>query len=217
MIVRAATFAGLAGVAVLVAGCTSSHSTPQHTASQPPATSVPAASSPASVAVTPVSTGPTTAAAAASCPYAGTEFVHNTVGMRLGKLTVLKSGGKIVGCRFYPLSHPTAQCDATCLQGEHLPGPNQPVVEITTQRYASSVAAHNAFVLVAQRGANPQQADLGGGIVGVCYQTDFYAKDHGTDWACAASKGTTAVFVRTVVTSPALNAKLVTQQVVRAL
>jgi hypothetical protein len=146
-----------------------------------------------------------------------TDFIHNTIGMRLGRITVLKSAGRTVGCRIYPQSHPDAQCDATCLQGEHLPRPSQPVVEITTQRYGSAVAAHNAFVLIARQGRNAQQADLGGGNTGVCFQTDFYAADHGADWACAASKSTTELLVRTVVTSPALNAQLVTQRVLGAI
>lgn len=161
----------------------------------------------------PVDTGPTTAASATTCPLAGTEFVHTTLGMRLSRLTVLHSGGHVVGCRFYPLTHPTLQCPASCLQGEHLPGPNQPVLEITTRRYPSSVAAHNAFVLVARKGSNPEVVELGGGVQGVCFQTAFYPKDRGTDFACATSKGTTTLLVRSVDTTGADSIRAVTAAV----
>jgi hypothetical protein len=159
----------------------------------------------------PVVSGPTVAATASGCPFAAQDFVRDTIGMRLGRITVLRSAGRTVGCRFYALQ------DSALHVSEHLPGPRQPAVEITTQRYTSAAAAHNGFVLVARRGTNPQQVDLGGGRVGVCFQTDFYAQDHGTDWACAGSTGVTAVVVRTVVTSPALNAQLVTERVLRDL
>ena len=159
----------------------------------------------------PIAAGPTTAVAAERCPYVGQDYVRDTIGMRLGRITVLRSADRPVGCRFYALQ------GSSLHSSEHLPGPNQPAVEITTRRFASSTAAHNAFVRTARAGANPQQVDLGGGTVGVCFQTAFYAKDHGTDWACATSRGSTSLLVRTVVTSPALNAKLVTQRVLRGL
>lgn len=202
------------GVALLaaatLAGCTSrSGGTPYS-----PVTSTIVETTTASPPPTaPVDTGPITAASATSCPFAATEFVHNTLGMRLSRLTVLHSGGHVVGCRFYPLTHPTPQCDATCLQGEHLPGPNQPVLEVSTTRYPSPDAAHNGFVRVADAGTNPQQVQLGGGIVGVCFQTDFYPKDRGTDYACATSKGSTALLVRSVDTVSAYNTKNITAAV----
>ena len=53
--------------------------------------------------------------------------------------------------------------------------------------------------------------------LGVCYQTDFYPKDKGKDWACAFQVGTLAVVVKTVVVSPALNVVLVAREVARRL
>ena len=97
-------------------------------------------------------------------------------------------------------------------ESEHLPPANQPAIEIATKRYASAIAAHNAFVKTALRGTSPQQARFGG-TTGVCFQTDFYPRDHGADWACAWSVGTTSVLVRTVVTTPALNAILVARAI----
>jgi hypothetical protein len=129
--------------------------------------------------------------------------------MRLGRLTVLKSGGRAVGCRFYALQG--GSLHAT----EHLPGPEQPVVEVATWRYATATAAHNAFVLAARAGRNPQQTSLGRAGTGVCYQVAFYPKDHGTDWACGASVGALRVLVRTVDTTEALIAATVTRAVLR--
>lgn len=158
----------------------------------------------------PVASAPTIAAPASACPFVTAAFVRNAIGMRLGRITVLRSGGRTVGCRFYALQGSSLHAS------EHLPGPHQPAVEIATARYASATAAHNAFVRIADRGSNPQQVDLGGGIVGVCFQTAFDPADHGTDWACATSRNRTSLVVRTVVTSPALDARLVTTQVLHA-
>lgn len=208
MIARIGAVVALA--AALLASCSASgNGTPAPTTTS----TTRVVESPSPMPSAPIDTGPTTAATATSCPYTSTEFVHQTAGMRLDRIAVLNSGGHVVGCRFYPLSHPTAQCDASCLRGEHLPGPNQPVVEITTQRYTSAAAAHNAFVRTALRGSNPQQVALGGGVTGVCFQTDFYARDHGTDYACAVSKGKAVLLVRTVDTTSAYSTKIITAAV----
>jgi hypothetical protein len=151
---------------------------------------------------------PTTVAAASSCPFVATALVHSTMGMRLGRLTVLRSAGHVVGCRFYALQ-------GSPLHGsEHLPGPSQPAVEVVTAMYPTAVAAHNAFVLAARRGTNPTQVSLGAGRVGVCYQTDFDPQDHGQDGACGISVGRTRVLVRTVDTTGTFNTASVTKAVV---
>jgi hypothetical protein len=194
--------------AALLAGCTSGGgSAPSPT----PARTTTVTTRPAPVPTTPVSTGPTTAARAASCPLAKQTFVKQTIGMRLARVTVLHSGGRVVGCRFYAIQ------SGSLAKTEHLPGPNQPAVEITTQRYASATAAHNAFVRVAQLGANPQQVDLAPGVIGVCFQAPFDPKDHGTDYACAVSKGTIALLVRSVDTTGALSTSTVTKSVYGAI
>jgi hypothetical protein len=195
---------------VLLASCTSgggtSSSSPSvrtETVTQTrPATGAPTA---------PISTGPTRATTAATCPLLGKQEAADHVGMRLARITVLHSGGKVVGCRFYALQN------SPLSQSEHLPGPKQPVIEITTVRYPSELAAHNAFVRVAEQGRNTQTASIVGQAPGACFQTDFYAKDDGKDWACAFSKGDTMVLVRTVVTSPALSAILVARAVAERL
>lgn len=156
----------------------------------------------------PIDTGPTRATSAESCPFVGKHYVHYTIGMRLGRVTVLRSGGRTVGCRFYALQNSYLH------DSEHLPGPNQPVLQITTQRYHSAVAAHNAFVRLATAGRNALQVPLGG-ATGVCFQTDFYPKDAGTDWACAVNNGSTAVVVHSVDTTASFNTASVTRVVLR--
>jgi len=189
----------------VLAGCTSSGSGP----SAAPATTIISTVTVAPSIPPAPSTGPTRAVAAEFCPLVSTEFVHQTIGMRLGRLTVLHSGGRAVGCRFYALQ------GGSYHSSEHLPGPHQPAVEIATFRYATALAAHNAFVLAAQAGRNPQQTPLGRAGTGVCYQVPFYAKDHGSDWACGGSVGAVRLLVRTVVTTEADIAATVTRAVVR--
>lgn len=200
------------GLAMLVAGCTAGGSG----AAAPTITTVTTHTitrSPSVANVAPVSSGPTTAANAASCPLISEEAAHLKVGMRLDRIAVLRSGGAVVGCRFYPLGHPTAECDQTCFDGERLPPPTQPAIEITTQRYPSALDAHNAFVLLAKKGTNIQQDEMAPGNTGLCFQTTFYPKDAGQDWACTYSVGTRLVLVKTTVTSPAKNAVYVAQAI----
>jgi hypothetical protein len=127
--------------------------------------------------------------------------------MRLARITVLRSSGTVVGCRFYAVQHATASCDETCLQGEHLPGPNQPAVDIKITRYANALAAHNGFVLAERGGTNPQQETITVDNDGICYETDFDKQDHGQDWACGFSLGSRAVLIRTVVVKSSVSVR----------
>lgn len=196
-------------LAALLAGCTSSTTPPPTPGSSVITRTQTLTKSPSPTGA--VVAGPTTAVSAPACPFAGQTFVRDTIGMRLGRVTVLKSGGRVIGCRIYALQ------GSPFSASENLPGPNQPAVEVVVTSYSTAVAAHNAFVRAAQQGRNPQQNALGRGITGVCFQTDFYPRDKGQDWACGFSLGTRAVLVRTVVVSPALGAVLVTRRVLSAL
>lgn len=189
--------------AVALTACTASHSTPQHTATEPAGSSV-------ATVTGPVVAGPTTAAAGATCPYAAKQFVQDTIGMRLSRLTLLSSGGRVVGCRFYALQGSPLHAS------EHLPGPNQPAVEISTQRYRSAVDAHNAFVLAARAGRNPEPVSLDG-TPADCFQTAFDPHDAGADWACGTSRGTRMLLVRTVDNTSSFNAQALTRRVLGAL
>jgi hypothetical protein len=201
---RVLLLAALTGaVTAALAGCTSSAGTPASTrtlTSTIVTTVAPAA--PPSVPAAP------TTAAARSCPLVGTAFVRDTMGMRLGRLTVLRSAGRVVGCRFYALQGSPLHAS------EHLPGPRQPVVEVATQRFASATAAHNALVSAARGGRNPQQVPFGRAGTGVCYQTAFYPKDRGRDWACGATLGTLRVLVRTVDTTGTFSTATLTRAVI---
>ncbi|WP_375484856.1 hypothetical protein [uncultured Jatrophihabitans sp.] len=211
---RTAAIGVLATLALLVAGCTSG-SGPSSSAptSAPVATSSSTVGSPSATA--PVSSGPTTASASRSCPVVAASVVHDTLGVRLGRTTVLRSGGTTVGCRFYAQQRPNSDCGASCLAGERLPGPNQPVAEVTTQRYPSAIAAHNAFVRRAGSAPGVTQVEVGG-VTGLCFQNDFYPRDRGQDWACTVNKGLVVVLVRTVDTTGTFNTASVLTSVLRA-
>jgi hypothetical protein len=159
----------------------------------------------------PLSSGPTGAATAPSCPWLEQQAAADRVGMRLGRITVLHSGGDVVGCRFYALQ------DSPLHRSEHLPGPRQPAIEIITTRYPSALAAHNAFVRIARGGQNIQRAAISRGALGLCFQTEFDQRDHGHDWACTTNVGEMLLEVRTVVVSPALNVVEVSRRVAEAI
>jgi hypothetical protein len=168
------------------------------------------------VPTTPVDDGPTTSADG-TCTLLPRRTVHNDVGMRLGRVTVQRAGGKQVGCTFYALQHPTAQCPASCLAGENLPGPHQPAVQLAISHYAGTTAARAAMVRLATAGTNPQQVDVGGGRVGLAYQIDFYRKDHGKDWACAFNLGSTLAVIKTVTTGTSVSVATVARHLAKAL
>jgi hypothetical protein len=201
--------AALAAPALVLLACTSSGANPSP--STPVRTVIATRTNTPSIGPTaPVSTGPTASTDDASCPLLDTQQAADRVGMRLARITVLRSGGRVVGCRFYALQNSPLH------NSENLPGPHQPAIEIETTRYASSIAAHNAFVLEARRGADPQQAPIGN-TTGVCFQIDFYHHDKGRDWSCAFNLGTTKVSVRTVVVGAALNVEEISRAVAGSL
>ena len=192
----------LLAVAAVLSGCTSAASNPAPGSSRP-ATSGAPTPSPSPTVTAAIATGPTAAARAADCPFAGTGAVMKIMGMRLSHVTVLRSGGRTVGCRFYAIdTGPLAKT-------ENLPPPDQPAVEITTQRFASATIAHNASVRTAERGTNVQQIAFGA-ATGLCFQTAFYGRDHGADYACTINSGSTQLLVRTVDTTGTLDTSAVT-------
>lgn len=142
-----------------------------------------------------------------SCRFAGTSFVQNAVGMRLGRVTRLR-GRAVTGCRFYALQHSSLSAS------EHLPGPKQPVLEIVIRRLPTAVEARHAVVFLARANASAHRAHFGR-TVGACFQTAFYPKDHGKDWACAADLHRTEVVVRSVDTTGAFSTTAVMRSVLR--
>jgi hypothetical protein len=126
--------------------------------------------------------------------------------MRLTRTQVLLNRGRPSGCRYFALQRSPLH------RSEHLPGPSQPVIAITSSRYRSGAAAQERLVRLARAGTNPQRADIGG-TTGACFQHVFYPPDRGLDWACAFTRGRTVVLVRTVVTSPALTVVKVAREI----
>ena len=124
--------------------------------------------------------------------------MRDTIGMRLGKLTRLRGGGVVSGCRFYALQ------GSPLSASEHLPGPKQPVLEILVHRYGTPFTAASVVTLTARSGHHPHRVSLGK-TKAACFQTNFYPKDHGKDWACAASKKRIEVVVRSVDTTGTFN------------
>jgi len=151
--------------------------------------------------------GPVHEVPAGSCPLARADFVRNTMGMRLGRLTRLHGAG-VSGCRFYALQNSPLHTS------EHLPGAKQPVLEILVRRLPTAVEAHDAVVLLARTGANVHRVHLGH-TTGACFQTHFYPKDRGKDWACAASVRRTVVVVHSVDTTGTFGTATVTRAVLR--
>jgi hypothetical protein len=186
------------GLAVAGTACTSSPPAPPDRT----ITSVQTLTRPPSTA--PVVAGPTTSAEG-SCPFLDQQTAAGDVGMRLARTTVESSGGKPVGCNFYALQ------GSPLSESEHLPGPNQPAIRITSTRYPDAAAAHNAMVRAA--GQQAQQAKVGT-LTGLAFQVEFDPADKGKDWACAFTKGDTLVVVTTAVTTPSFNAVALANDIV---
>lgn len=146
--------------------------------------------------------GPTTTVDA-SCPYLDTASAASDVGVRMGRVAVLSTGGSPIGCRFYADQDPAYQAS------EHLPGPNQPVLQIVSSRYADPTAAHNALARLAAAGANAYRSDLSAAMEGVSYQTVFDPADGKQDWAYVYRKATTVIVVTTIQRDTAFNAHAV--------
>jgi hypothetical protein len=195
---RIASAAGIAGLLLGAAACTSS--TPAAPSSDRTVTRTETHTTTPPPHPVPVQTGPTTTAQAKACPLLATQRAADDVGMRLARITVLRSGGAVIGCNFYALQ------GSPLATSEHLPGPNQPVISIVTSRYPDATAAHNAMVLRARAGTEASQVGLPHGVTGVVFRTDLDPHDAGRDWACAFTRGAALTVVRTAVTRTSVNA-----------
>jgi hypothetical protein len=190
------TIAMLAAGTLLLAGC---HSTTAGSSVQ--VTTTETLTHPPAVG-SPVVSGPTSSADADACPYLDEETAANDVGVRMGRITVQTSGGKVVGCRFY------ATTDPSFVASEHLPGPSQPVLEIDTSAYPDDTSAHNAMVATAQAGGGAYTNSIGS-LEGISFQTTFDPTDGNKDWAFIFAKGVKLVTVLTAQSDTAFNARAV--------
>jgi hypothetical protein len=155
----------------------------------------------------PLPARPTTAADGA-CPLLATPAAAADVGVRMGRVAVLSSAGKPVGCRFY------ADQDPQFKASEHLPGPNQPVLQIVSTRYTDPTAAHNGMVRLAEAGTNAHQDALNSSTEGISFQVRFDPADAGQDWAYAFRKNATVVVVTTAQRDTSFDARAVAAAIV---
>lgn len=156
----------------------------------------------------PLDTRPTKALDAGSCPILVTQTAADAVGMRLDRVQVLRQGSKTIGCRFYALQ------GSPLSTSEHLPGPNQPVVEIASAVYATATAAHNALARLAVAGTDAEQRMVSTAVVGVVFRTRFDPADGAQDWAIGFTKASTLVVIKTAVTVTSEDALTLAQAVI---
>ena len=131
------------------------------------------------------------------CPYLTEATAVTNVGMRMARQSILSRAGKPIGCDFY--------ADPAWAASEHLPGPNQPVLTISSSHYADSTSAYNAMVLISRAGTEAHQSDLPDGQVGISYRTRFDPADGAQDWAYVFARQNIVVTVLTAQTAAELN------------
>ena len=101
---------------------------------------------------------------------------------------VLTRAGRTIGCEYYP--------DPDWIVREHLPAVTQPVLQITSVRYADALSAYNAMVRTGTAGGSAHQVSIGTGLIGIAYRARFDPPDGNTDWCYVFSKGVTVVTVK---------------------
>ncbi len=199
---RSVKWAILVPVAALaLVGCTQSTPTKVTTVTRTSTVAVP---SPTATGA--ISTGPVTSADG-TCPYLDSASAADALGIRLGRQAVLSAAGQPVGCQFF------ATTDPAFVASEHLPGPNQPVLQISSSRYADATSAHNAMVATGTAGGSAHSATVTGGITGVAYQTTFDPTDGAQDWAFVFATASTVVTVLTAQSDSELDAQVVAGQI----
>lgn len=127
----------------------------------------------------PVIAGPTSTARKA-CPLVSQSAAQRTLGQRLDHATVQTSGGKVIGCEFFPIT--------TRLAGnEHLPTGRHPSAKIVIATYQGPVSARQVLAITARAGGSPSLQAVDG-LVAETFQSRFYPPDGLQDWACAFIK-----------------------------
>ena len=143
--------------------------------------------SPAAIPTTPVIAGPTTSASR-DCPLIRLAVAMPIIGQRLDHATVQTSGGKTVGCEFFPIT------SGSLAKSEKLPKNGFPSARITVTTYPSAESARQVLAIVSSAGGSPSLQSIDG-LVGETFQTRFYPPDGDGDWACAFIKGSKLVTV----------------------
>ena len=122
------------------------------------------------------------------CPYVDEQAAANKIGHAAGqdhRAAQRRQGGRL------PVLRPAAPTPAASTCRRRAPARPEPTGGRDRDvRYPSAKAAHNAFVADSERPGHERAAGRASSAsAGLCFQTDFYPKDQGTDWACAFSNG----------------------------
>jgi hypothetical protein len=136
--------------------------------------------SPSAIPTRAVAASPTSSAVT-QCPLVPLAVAASIIGQRLDHTTVQTSGGKTVGCKFYPIRTALAT-------SEHLPAKGFPSARITLTTYPSAESARQVLAIVSRAGGSPSLQSIDG-LVAETFQTHFYPPDGEADWACAFIKG----------------------------
>jgi hypothetical protein len=196
---RTALIAALASGGLVA--CTAAGNAAPTTQTVQVTTTVPAPSSaPASPSALPtgaISAGPTLSADG-TCPLLSKDAAADALGQRLDRIAVQTVGGKVVGCQFFDIQ------GGSLATSEHLSGPNQPALQISSASYATTTLAHNAMVLASR--VDPNAHTFNGGIA---FQNSFDPADGKSDWAYAFVKGTTLILIETNTPDSELDAEAV--------
>jgi hypothetical protein len=115
------------------------------------------------------------------CPLVPIAEATPIIGQRLDHSTVQTSGGKTVGCTFYPTTTGYAG-------SEHLPTNGFPSARVTVTTYPSAESARQVLAIVSRAGRSPSLQSIDG-RVGETFQSRFYPPDGDADWACAFIEG----------------------------
>jgi hypothetical protein len=143
--------------------------------------------SPAAIPTRPIAAGPTTSVTG-TCPLLPLAVAMPIIGQRLDHATVQTSGGKAVGCEFYPIT------TGPLVASEHLPTGGFPSARITVTTYPSAESARQVLAIVSRLGGSPSRQSVSG-LVAETFRTRFYPADRESDWACVFIKGQRLVTV----------------------
>jgi hypothetical protein len=168
---------------VVTTACTDSHPSPAHTVTNVETVT----RSPGAIPTTPVIAGPTTVTTR-DCPFVRIAVAVPIIGQRLDHSTVQTSGGRPVGCEFFPIT------TGPYASSEQLPKKGFPSARITVTTYPTARSARQVLALVSRAGRSPSQQSIAG-RVGETFQTRFYPPDGTADWACAFIAGSKLVTV----------------------
>jgi hypothetical protein len=189
-------------VSPTVTGTHIHHVKPGKNFTPPPATSV---------APYPTNDHPPKGEADRTCPYikAGLDSeptskpnIADLEGDRVGHVTVLRRYHPH-GCRFY----------FSYSYGEFA---HQAIADILPYRFKTKLAAYDAMIRTARRGAEAETyKNFVKGVTGIRYRTKFFGPDGKKDWAFVFAKGKVMVIVHTQQTNASLNAQAIGRAIVR--